>query len=227
MKNLTLIIPTKEEAESLPIFLDELKDYDCVKKIIIQKEDHKTLESIKNFQNLDIVIQKNSGYGSALIEGIESVKTEYCCIINADGSMNPKYLELMLKNCSDKDLVFTSRYQMPGGGSDDDDIVTFVGNKIFSLIGNLFFRLNISDILFTFILAKTNSFKRLNLKNSDFRICVELPIKAKYLDMKYVSLPSHERSRIGGKKKVNAIKDGLLILIEMIRLFFVKKKNLG
>ena len=224
MKNLTLIIPTKEEAESLPIFLDELKDYDCVKKIIIQKEDHKTLESIKNFQNLDIVIQKNSGYGSALIEGIESVKTEYCCIINADGSMNPKYLELMLKNCSDKDLVFTSRYQMPGGGSDDDDIVTFVGNKIFSLIGNLFFRLNISDILFTFILAKTNSFKRLNLKNSDFRICVELPIKAKYLDMKYVSLPSHERSRIGGKKKVNAIKDGLLILIEMIRLFFVKKK---
>lgn len=225
MKNLTLIIPTKEEAESLPIFLNELKDYNFIKKIVLQKEDHKTIESIKNFEDLEILVQKNSGYGNALIEGINSVTTEYCCIINADGSMNPKYLNKMLDNCSDKDLVFTSRYQKPEGGSDDDDLVTFVGNKIFSLIGNLFFRLNISDILFTFILGKTDSFKRLNLKNSDFRICVELPIKAKYLDMKYITLPSHERSRIGGKKKVNAIKDGLLILIEMIRLFFIRKKT--
>ena len=224
MKNLTLIIPTKEEAESLPIFLNELKNYNFIKKIVLQKEDHKTIESIKNFEDLEILVQKNSGYGNALIEGINSVTTEYCCIINADGSMNPEYLNKMLDNCSDKDLVFTSRYQKPEGGSDDDDLVTFVGNKIFSLIGNLFFRLNISDILFTFILGKTDSFKRLNLKNSDFRICVELPIKAKYLDMKYITLPSHERSRIGGKKKVNAIKDGLLILIEMIRLFFIRKK---
>jgi len=224
MSNLTLIIPTKEEAESLPVFLNQLKDYNFVKKIVLQKEDHKTIDSIKNFEDLEILVQKNSGYGNALIEGINSVTTEYCCIINADGSMNPEYLNTMLDNCSDKDLVFTSRYQKPEGGSDDDDLVTFVGNKIFSLIGNLFFRLNISDILFTFILGKTDSFKRLNLKNSDFRICVELPIKAKYLNMKYITLPSYERSRIGGKKKVNAIKDGLLILIEMIRLFFKRKK---
>ena len=224
MTNLTLIIPTKEEAESLPVFLNELKDYNFVKKIVLQNEDHKTIESIKNFKDLEILVQKNPGYGNALIEGINSVTTEYCCIINADGSMNPKYLNTMLDNCSDKDLVFTSRYQKPEGGSDDDDFVTFVGNKIFSLIGNIFFKLNISDILYTFILGKTDSFKKLNLKNSDFRICVELPIKAKYLDMKYVTLPSYERSRIGGKKKVNAIKDGLLILIEMIRLFFINKK---
>ena len=28
MKNLTLLIPAKEESESLPIVLNELKDYD-------------------------------------------------------------------------------------------------------------------------------------------------------------------------------------------------------
>ena len=60
-------------------------------------------------------------------------------------------------------------------------------------------------------------------KNYDFRICVELPIKAKRMNFNYISLPSYERSRIGGKKKVNAIKDGLLILFEMVRLFFIKK----
>ena len=38
--------------------------------------------------------------------------------------------------------------------------------------------------------------------------------------MKYKSIPSYEKKRISGKKKVNAFKDGSLILIEMIKLFF-------
>ena len=33
-----------------------------------------------------------------------------------------------------------------------------------------------------------------------------------------------EKSRIGGIKKVNSIKDGFLILIEMVYLFFNNKK---
>jgi len=223
MNNLTLIIPSKQESESLPIFLKELDNFDCKKLIVLQKEDLITKACINEFNNLEILVQKNNGYGNALIEGINNVTTEYCCIINADGSMDPKYLLEMIKNCKDKDFVFTSRYQNPGGGSDDDDFVTLIGNKLFSLTGNLFFKLNISDILYTYVLGKSTSFKKLNLKNYDFRICVELPIKAKRFGMKYVSLPSYERSRIGGKKKVNALKDGFLILIEMIRLFF--KRN--
>ena len=139
--------------------------------------------------------------------------------------MNPKYLEQMLNECKDKDLVFGSRYQKPGGGSDDDDIVTLVGNYFFTFIGNLLYDLKISDILYTYILAKTSSLKNLNLKNGDFRICVELPIKAKFYKMEYICLPSYERERIGGKKKVNAIKDGLLILIEIVKYFFKKNKN--
>ena len=37
-------------------------------------------------------------------------------------------------------------------------------------------------------------------------------------------LTSYERKRIGGKKKVNALKDGLLILIEIVK-YFLKIKN--
>ena len=223
MQNLTLIIPSKQEAESLPIFLKELKNFNYKILVVLQNEDYATKACIKNFDDIEILVQKKNGYGNALIEGINNVTTEYCCIINADGSMDPKYLFQMLENCENQDFVFTSRYQNPGGGSDDDDFVTLLGNKIFSLTGNIFFRLNISDILYTYILGKSVSFKKLNLKNYDFRICVELPIKAKRFGMNYISLPSYERSRIGGKKKVNALKDGFLILIEMIRLFF--KRN--
>ena len=222
MKDLTLIIPTKEESESLPIFLKELDTIDCVKLIVLQKEDLETKETIKEISNIQIVQQINNGYGNALIEGINATKTKYCCIINADGSMDPKYLQEMYKQRNDKDLIFASRYQKPGGGSNDDDSITLLGNYFFTTLGNIFFKLNISDILFTYILGKTESFKKLNLTNFDFRICVEIPIKAKFFFLHYNCIPSFERERIGGKKKVNAIKDGLLILSEMIKLYFKK-----
>ena len=222
MKDLTLIIPTKEESESLPIFLKELDTIDCVKLIVLQKEDLETKEKIKEISNIKIVQQINNGYGNALIEGINATKTKYCCIINADGSMDPKYLQEMYKKCNDKDLIFASRYQKPGGGSNDDDSITLLGNYFFTTLGNIFFKLNISDILFTYILGKTESFKKLNLTNFDFRICVEIQIKAKFFFLYYDCISSFERERIGGKKKVNAIKDGLLILSEMIKLYFKK-----
>ena len=156
-----------------------------------------------------------------MIEGLDEITTEYFCIINADGSMDPKFLKDMLSHCLDADLVFGSRY-ITGGGSDDDDLVTFTGNKIFTFLGNILFSLNLSDILYTYVLGKTNSIKKLSLKNKDFRICVEIPIKAKKHNLKYKTLPSMERKRIGGKKKVSAIKDGFLILIAVIVLFLKK-----
>ena len=209
MNDLTLIIPAKNEKEALPIFLDEIKEYNYKKLIIIDTDDSETENVIKKYENIEIVVQKESGYGNALKEGINKSKTKFCCIINADSSMHPKYLGEMLKLCKEKDFIFASRY-LDGAGSADDDFITFTGNKIFTFMGKILFGLKISDILFTYILGRTESFKSLELKYHDFRLCVEIPIKIERLSMTYASIPSYERNRMGGKKKVNAFKDGFL-----------------
>ena len=224
MNNLTLLIPANKDSESLPIFLNELISYDFKKMIVLQKEDEETINSIKDFKDVELIIQKNSGYGNALKEGLENIKTEFFCIINADGSMDPKYLSQMLQDCQSNDLVFASRY-LKDGGSEDDNWVTFVGNKCFSFLGNLLFNLRLSDILYTYILGKTYKVKELELKYNDFRICVEIPIKAKSKKLLFVSTPSMERKRIAGVKKVNAVKDGFLILTAIIYLFYKKILN--
>ena len=72
-------------------------------------------------------------------------------------------------------------------------------------------------------MGNTSSFKSLNIQSNDFRFCVELPIKMQLLSMKYTSIPSYEKKRIAGKKKVNAFIDGFLILTEMIKLFLIFK----
>jgi len=216
MKNLTLVIPAKHEEYSLPKVLEEIKNIKCKKLIVLSKSDAATIRSIKNYK-CRIIKQKYNGYGNALIEGINNVKTDYLCIFNADGSFHPKYLNIMLnKSMLNKSFVFASRYTK-AGGSADDSLLTLVGNKIFTLIGKNFFKLNISDILFTYIMGQTTKFKRLKLSNSDFRICVEIPIKIKINNFKYQSIGSFERKRLGGKKKVNEFIDGYLILLELIK----------
>lgn len=224
MKNLTLIIPAKNEKESLPYVLDEIKNLDCKKKVLLASDDLETIDAIKNL-DAEIVYQNNRGFGDALISGINSVDTDYFCIFNADGSFDPSELTnmMLLIKESNSDFIFASRYQ-DNSGSKDDTIITLIGNTIFTLLGKIFFRLPITDILYTYVLGHTKKAKELELSIKDFGFCVELPIKAKRMNMKLLSSSSYERKRIAGFKKVSAFKDGLSILIHMIKLFIKNKK---
>ena len=219
MKNITLIIPAKYEKESLPSVLLELKKFPFNIIVILESTDHETIDSIKNF-NCTIIHQINKGYGDALILGIKNVKTEYFCIFNADGSFNPIEISGMYSSLKDqdRDIIFGSRYEK-NATSEDDTLVTKVGNFIFTKLGKILFKLPITDILYTFVLGKTKVALDLNLQSQDFAFCVELPIKAHRKNYKIFSTSAHERARIAGKKKVNAIRDGLYILKKMIFMF--------
>ena len=220
MKDLTLVIPAKNEPESLPYVLMELEKLNLNFLIVLEKTDYITINAIEKFKS-KIIYQVEKGYGDAILLGIRNVKTKYFSIFNADGSFDPYELNEMYNQIKAKslDIIFASRY-LKNASSEDDTIITFLGNKIFSLIGKFFFNLPISDILYTFVIGDTQKILSLNLKQKDFTLCVELPIKAKKNSLKISDIPSNEKSRIGGIKKVNEIKDGFLILIHMIKLFF-------
>ena len=220
MKNLTLVIPAKNEPESLPYVLMELEKLDLNYLIVLEKSDYVTINAIEKFKS-KIIFQINKGYGDAILLGIENVKTEYFSIFNADGSFDPYELNEMYSQIKNKDLdlLFASRYKK-NSSSEDDTIITFFGNKIFTLLGKILFSLPISDILYTYVMGKTQKVLGMNLKQKDFTLCVELPIIAKKNDLRMSDISSNEKSRIGGIKKVNELKDGFLILLHMIKLFF-------
>ena len=222
MKNndVTLIIPAKQESISLPVVLRELEKYNFEILVILDRNDFATIESIK-FLKHKLIYQEKKGYGDAIICGLNNSQTKYSCIFNADGSFQQEDVILM-KNLIielNLDFIFASRYSS-GGGSSDDTILTYVGNKIFTLIGKVFFDLKVDDILYTHVFGLTDKFRSLNLTSLDFRLCVELPLKVKKLNMNYSNLGSYEKPRLGGIKKVNEFKDGFLILLEIIKNYF-------
>ena len=90
MNELTLVIPAKEEAESLPLVLNEIKNLNVRVIVVLAEDDLKTINAIKNY-NCEILYQTQRGYGNAIIEGIKKVKTKYLAIFYADVSTDPKY----------------------------------------------------------------------------------------------------------------------------------------
>ena len=225
MEDLTLIIPAKEEPNSLPLVIDEIKNLSCKKIIVMRKEDHKTYDAIKNL-DCEILFQSSFGYGNAIIEGIKNAKTNYIAIFYADGSTDPKYLTLMMKKLLDENLsiVFGSRYEK-NGGSLDDNILTKFGNFLFTAFGNIFFQLNITDILFTYFIGKKKALDEMNLVSNNYNLCAEIPIKAKKNKLKYSTYPCIERKRIADKKKVKEFKVGFQILFFMIKKLFTRSNQ--
>lgn len=222
MKNLTLIIPAKNEPESLPFVLMELEKLGLDYLIILEKNDFITINAIEKFKS-NIIYQEKKGYGDAILLGLKNVKTDFFLIFNADGSFDPSEIKGMFSKIKNRplDLLFASRYK-ENSGSEDDTFITFIGNKIFTLIGKIFFSLPISDILYTFVMGRTKCVIDLKLEQKDFRLCVELPIVAKKNNLKISDISSREKARIGGVKKVNELRDGFLILTHMIKLFIKK-----
>ena len=121
LENLTLVIPARYEADSLPITIKEIKKLYNVKiKVVLQKDDIETIKSIKEL-DVEILNQPKKGYGDALIYGISKVQTRFFSIFNADGSFNPREIIDMKNKLEDEklDLIFGSRY-LKNAGSEDD-----------------------------------------------------------------------------------------------------------
>tara|TARA_B100001027_G_scaffold58124_1_gene39266 strand:+ start:450 stop:1130 length:681 start_codon:yes stop_codon:yes gene_type:complete len=220
LEKISLIIPCKNEIESLGAVLNEIKDNKFVDEIIVvvDSEQDNSIPITKKF-NCKLIVQKNKGYGSAIIEGFKNTRNEYACIYNADHSFDPKYFSDLVELSKSNDFIFGSRYK-GSGGSDDDTFVTFIGNKLFTFITRFILGIKLSDILYTYVLCNVDKFNNLNLESNDFKFCIELPVKVKKNNHTYIDLEMFERKRFDGKKKVNIIKDGLLISYEIIKSFY-------
>ena len=225
MKDITVVIPTKNEEDSLGILLKEIKgkkNFKFIKEVVVVdgKSTDKTTKIAKNFK-CRVIKQKNSlGYGDAIIRGIKSSKSEFSIVLDGDGSKNPIYISKFYKIIKKKnyDFVFGTRYGKMAG-SKDDTILTFLGNRLFTNLGKIFFNIEINDILHTFFICRSKKFNKIKFKHMNFGFCAELPIIVKKLNIKHIECDTVERKRIAGKIKVRSFVDGYKILFSMVKIF--------
>ncbi len=226
MKKISIIIPIKNEVKSLNVLLNEIKEVtstELINEIIIVDGNSTdgSLDVAKKY-GCKIIIQKDVlGYGAAIVEGIKNSNSYYSVILDGDGSKNPIYIKTLFKSIENNndDFIFASRYGT-NCGSSDDTLLTHFGNRIFTIIGKIFFNIKINDILHTFFICKNEKFNEIKFKYHEFSFCAELPIVISKLEIPHSQIPTHERKRIADEVKVNSFIDGYKILLSMIKMFF-------
>ena len=138
-------------------------------------------------------------------------------MLNADGSQNPKDIPKLLDKLNEGyDLVLASRY-LPGGGSEEDTFIHLIGNKIFTFLCNMLYKVNVSDALYFFLAAKKEIFEKVKTNCPHVGYCVELPIKTRLAGFKIGEIPSFEKKRTAGKAKVRALSSGFKILMTLLK----------
>ena len=108
LNDVSLIIATYNEEESLGYVLDEIKDFNIGEIIIIDKSSTDNTKNIAENYDVKFITQTREGWGGAVKEAIELSSKEYITYMDGDGSYNPKALQDMKSLVKDLDAVFCS-----------------------------------------------------------------------------------------------------------------------
>jgi glycosyltransferase involved in cell wall biosynthesis len=122
-----------------------------------------------------ILHEKNGGKGAALQTGFTHAKFDYVIVQDADLEYDPEDFGKILAPllAGKADVVFGSRFQ----GSDAHRVFFFwhsVGNKILTLVSNMFTNLNLTDMETCYKCFKREVIQSFQLKENRFGIEPEL-----------------------------------------------------
>ncbi len=214
----SVVVITLNEAESVPALMKEMP-MDVIDEMIFV-DGHSTdgTPDIIRSLGFPVYVQPEKGYGDAFNHGITKASGDIIILMDSDGSHNPADIPRLLQKIDEGyDIVLGSRY-MEGAGSGDDTSIRYFGNKIFTLLTNIVWRMGVSDSLYLFAAVRRHVIERMErTRAKDFEYCVEFIIKAFKTGVRFAEIPCYERPRFGGKQKTIAPIHGVKILWAILR----------
>jgi glycosyltransferase involved in cell wall biosynthesis len=211
-----VIIPTLNEEKSIAEVIRELNQMGYHSLLVVDGNSRdRTVEIAKEF-GANVIVQDGRGKGAALRQAFNHADLDGDVIVmmDADGSMNPKEIPLLIKTLnSGADLVKASRF-LPYGYSEDMSLIRRIGNRFFLLLVNWFWSAGYTDLCYGFAAFRREAVEKLrsHLKSINFEIETEVFIKAKKLGLKVIEVPSIEFRRRHGKSNLCIFRDGFRIL---------------
>lgn len=217
LKKLSILIPVYNEASTIHLILDKVKNVQLIEKIekeVIIVNDCSTDNSIKCIEdyilkNPTLEIQLfslpfNQGKGAAINKAISESSGDYIIIQDADLEYDPEEFNLLLKPViyMNADVVYGSRFI----GHQPHRILFYwhsKGNKYLTGLSNLMTNLNLTDMETCYKLIRTSIAKELEIKERRFGIEPELTAKlarVKGIKIYEVGISYYGRTYDEGKK---------------------------
>jgi len=222
----TLLLATLNEIDGLRAVMPRIKrDWYDQLIVIDGGSTDGTLEYCRQ-HGLFVKVQEGKGIRTALDQGFHLAEGDVIITFTPDGNSIPELIPNVVAKMKDGyDLVIVSRY-LDGAKSQDDSLLSGLGNRAFTFLINLVYRANYTDSLIGFRALRSDAIRSIGLANGpqntfertfyrhtswDFLSSVRCA-KQK---MKVAEIPGDEPPRIGGVEKVSKTKVGLVLLVQL------------
>ncbi len=229
---LSVVIPCKNEAESIFAVLTEMKEIlqsaDIVFEIIVvdnNSTDSTAKEALRAGEKIRVVPCIEPGYGAAIMEGIKAAKYNLITMLDGDGSYNPKdivNLYSLIQNPDDTILYIGNRFT----GTDTSHIRflnRIVGVPFLNFVTNTLYGAKESyDSHCGLRIFSKKTYASLNMSHTDFSFANEMVCKALRNKIQIIQKPIILRKdlRIKNISKIKRVHDGLCALKTIISLKF-------
>lgn len=227
MDKLSIIIPIYNEKETLLEILEKVEKapaFNLEKELILIDDGStdSTKDILKKLESKYIVAyhEKNQGKGKALRTGFEKTTGDIILIQDADLELNPNNYPQLLKPILDNkaDIVYGSRYKKK-----DNSIYKshYWGVRILSILTNLLYGSNLTDVYCGYKVFKAEILKNLKLVSNSFEIESELTVKSLKKGYKIVEAPIDYFPRKFNEGKKIRLTNGLKAMFLIIKNKFI------
>jgi glycosyltransferase involved in cell wall biosynthesis len=226
----SIIIPARNEARNLEEILPRLP----VVHQVILVDGHSLDDTIETARRvlpaIEIVRQTRKGKGNALACGFAAATGDVIVMFDADGSADPAEIPAFVDALvAGAHFAKGSRFAA-GGGSEDITRIRSLGNLGLNLVANLLFHTRYSDLCYGYNAFRTSLLPALELPDpalplradgrmhwgDGFEIETLLNCRVAKSGALTVEVPSIERLRIHGVSNLNAVTDGIRVLITLL-----------
>lgn len=215
-KKISVIIPAKNEAESLNQLLPEIRKCLPEAEIIVVNDGStdNTLEIIKPLVDKAVNHPHSLGNGAAIKAGAKAASREYFLFMDADGQHSPEDIPSLIE-------TFSQGYVMVVGArhpSTHANIFRRFANYIYNTIASYMTGQHIKDLTSGFRIVQAKEFRKflfLLPNGFSYPTTITMALSRSGLPLTYVEIHAKKRE---GSSHIRPIKDGLKFLLIIFKI---------
>ena len=224
---LSVVIPVYNEKNTIKDIVAKVKAVNNFDKELIVVDDGSTdgtreilADLQKEQSDLKVVFkEKNSGKGDTLRVGFQHSTGDYVIVQDADLEYDPKDYKLLLEalKTNDAAVVYGSRFS---GKYEDMSSLHYVGNRLLTLITNVLFGVNLTDMETCYKLVPGEFIRKLDIKSKRFNFEPEITANILKSHLKICEVPINYKGRTFSEGKKITWKDGISALWTLVKYKF-------
>jgi dolichol-phosphate mannosyltransferase len=219
---LAVVIPALNERENLDLLIPAVKEVVAaiglnIEILVVDGGSTDGTAQAATRWGARVVVQKERGYGGALLAGFADTTAPYIVTMDADLSHRPVFLEEFWRRQDQAEVLIASRY-VAGGRADMGRfrrLLSHILNRTYSRVLSLPFH----DLSSGFRMYHRKVLAGLTLVARDFDLLEELLIRVHAEGWRILEVPFHYMSRGSGRSHVRFFKFGWAFVKTLVRMW--------